>query len=87
MSDPFYNRLSGLESPALEAAEVTPSDSSDLASDSRSLYVGGAGTLRVTMTGGQVVNLTGISAGLVLPLRVRRVHATGTTATGIVALW
>lgn len=87
MSDDFATRLSGLESPAEYAAEVAPNDSADLSSDARALYVGGAGNVKVTTTGGSTVTFTGVVAGSVLPVRARRVFATGTTATGIVALW
>lgn len=87
MSDLFAALSPGLDSPASAAAAITPSDAADINPHSRMLWIGGAGTLRVTMTDGQVVDLAGVPAGATLLLRVRRVHATGTTATGIVALW
>ncbi len=49
------------------------------------LYIGTGGTLRVTMSDGKVVNFAAVAAG-VLPLAVTKVHASGTSATGIVAL-
>jgi hypothetical protein len=53
----------------------------------QALQVGGGGNLKVDTAGGQVgVTLTGVAAGL-LRLRVTRVYQTGTTATGLVALW
>lgn len=82
----FKNRTPGLSSPARNAAAVTPSDESDLAVDSRALIVGVAGDVKVTMMGGDVVTLP-LLAGVIYPLQVRQVHATGTTATGITALW
>lgn len=63
---------------------VTPNDGLDLPTDVRALMVATAGTLRVTRIGGGVVNLT-VPAG-VLPIACERVHATGTTATGITGL-
>ena len=48
------------------------------------LYVGTAGTLKVTMLDGSVVSYAAIAAGR-HPLRVKRVWSTGTSATGIVA--
>lgn len=86
MTDKFRDRSSGLESPGHSAAEVTPNDAADLEITSRALYVGQSGDLKVTTAGGNVVTFAGVPAGI-LPMRVRRVHATGTTASAIVAIW
>jgi len=72
--------------PAERAIAVTPSDSADLGIDARGLYVGGDGNVAVTMRGGGDVLLAGVLAGTILPVAVKRVLATGTTATSIVAL-
>lgn len=85
MADKFKNRESSLESPARRADAVTPNDAADLPNSSRALYVGGAGDIQITTVGGDTVTLTGVSG--FLPLCVARVHAAGTSATGIVALW
>lgn len=85
MSDPFETYVLAPDGPATNAAAVTPSDSADLAVFARALWVGQAGDLVVTMLGGQTVTLAGASG--LLPVRVRRVRATGTTAGAIVALW
>lgn len=73
------------DGPAANAAAVTTSDTADLTYETRALYVGGAGDLSVQM--GSAVLFIGVQAGSVLPIRVSRVNTTGTTATGIVALW
>lgn len=73
--------------PAMGAAAVTPLDGTDLANISRSLYVGGAGNMVVTMQDGNDVTFSGIPAGAILPIRVTRVKSTGTTATNIVSLF
>jgi len=79
--------MSYVSDPAGYAATVTPSDGTDLASPTRSLHISVAGTLRVTMyPSGTVQDFPNVPVGI-LPLRVSRVHATGTSATGIVALW
>ena len=39
------------------------------------------------MQGGAEVTLAAVPAGALLPLRVSRVLASGTTATALVALW
>lgn len=70
------------------AFAVTPNDGTDLPSVAYGLYIGTGGTLKVdTANEGQgetTVSFAAVAAG-VLPLKVRRVWATGTTATGIVA--
>ena len=76
-----------ITSPPEHAFAVTPSDTVDIDASSRALYVGGAGNLAVIMVGGETVTLTAVPAGMLLPLRVDRVLAIGTTATAIVALW
>lgn len=73
--------------PARHAAAVTPHDTNELGYLPRMLYVGGAGDLRVTMANDADVTFTAVPAGTQLPLRVRRVFSTGTTATSVVALW
>ena len=51
------------------------------------LYVGGAGDLRVTTTGGDTVVFNNIQAGTFLPVHVDKVWSAETTATNIIALW
>ena len=86
MPDIYDDRSSGLESPGYNAATITPSDGTDLAISSRALYVGTAGDVTVTMVGGATLTLKSVPVGI-LPLRVARVHATGTSAGDIVAIW
>jgi hypothetical protein len=86
MPDIYDDRSSGLESPGYNAAAVTPDDLADLPIASRALYVGGSGDVHVTLVGGGDVTLKAVPVGI-LPLRVRRVHMAGTTATDIVAVW
>ena len=76
-----------LSSPCDNAATITPNNDVDLAYVSRGIWVGGAGTINVTLAGGQTVLFTGILAGTLLPLRVTRVLASSTSATNLVAIW
>jgi len=69
-----------------DAAAVTPSDSADLPQFSV-IYVGGAGSVKVTTAQGSAVTFSGVNAGTVIPVRVRRVWSTGTTATLITAVF
>lgn len=73
--------------PARNAAVVTPDNSNDLAHVTRALFVGGSGNLNIDTADGDTVVLTGVVAGQILPIAVKRVRATNTTATNIVALW
>lgn len=87
MTDPFANTQPSLSGPAASAVSVTPSDGGDLAQPSRALYVAAAGNLAVRMLTGEAATFASVPAGSLLPIRVTRVLATGTTATGIVALF
>ena len=85
--DTYKNTMGGLESPAREAASVTPDDILDLGHTSRSIYVGAPGDIAVHMVGKiSPVLFRAVPIG-VLPIRVDRVLSTGTTASDIVALW
>ncbi len=88
MSSNIKSRHTGkavvLSSPITGAATVTPNDSTDLSETTLSLYIGTAGALKVTMFDGSVVTYPDITAGR-HHLRVKRVWATGTSATGLIA--
>ena len=67
---------------------VTPSDTVDLPGGvTHALWVGGAGDVAAVQQNGTVGVLAGVPAGSWLPLGVRRINATGTTATNIRALY
>jgi len=51
------------------------------------LYVGGAGNVKVTTICGDIVTFSAAAVGFVLPVQVIKLHATGTSATLIDALW
>lgn len=88
MADAFRNHEASLDSPANNAAEITPNDTTDLASTARALYIGGGGAVKVDTAGGDTaVVFAGMTAGQILPVRVSRVYDTDTTATDIVAIW
>lgn len=74
------------ESPAVEAFLVVPNDTTPLKTDARSLWVGGAGDVKVDMVEGGTVTFVAVPAGTLLPVSVSAVYATGTTATNIIAL-
>ena len=72
---------------AAHAAAITPSNTVDLPTPAYAIYVGGAGNITLDTVGGETsVLLTAVPAGTVLTLAVKRVRATGTTATALVAI-
>lgn len=69
-----------------DAAAVTPSDSADLAQVSV-IFVGTGGNVKVTTAQGSTVTFSNLSAGSVLPIQVRRVWSTETTASNLLAVF
>jgi hypothetical protein len=51
------------------------------------LYIGGTGNVSVITIGNDQLTFNGVPAGTTLPIQVRRLRATGTTATLVNALW
>lgn len=78
----------GIEAPATRAVAITPSDTVNLAEVSRGLYVGTAGNATILLGDDtSAVVFTGLAAGLVYPLQVKRVNAGSLTAGNLVALY
>ena len=67
------------------AAAVTTSDTVDL-TNYGVLLIGVGGDVKVDLAGSGTVTYT-LESGEFLPVLVKRVYATGTTATGIVVHW
>lgn len=86
MADANFYRAADFNSLRWSAADVTPNDSTDLPKLAAVIFCRVSGDIRVTASGGGTVTLAGI-AGFALPVLVDRVFATGTTATGIVAVY
>jgi hypothetical protein len=51
------------------------------------IYVGVTGDVVVETSGGDSVTLKAVPAGMIIPLNVKRVDSTLTTATDLVAMW
>lgn len=83
--DPFKNRVTALSGPARDALPVTPNDANDLPSVAIGLYVETGGVLSIVTVAGQMRTLA-VADFSIMPIGVRRVRATGTTAMGIHAL-
>jgi len=78
------NKAQTIVSPVTGAVVVAPNDSADLPEITLSVYISVAGAFKATMLDGTTVTYPTLAAGR-HPLRVKRVFATGTAATGIVA--
>ena len=85
MTNPFAHRAASLQGPALDVVPVIPNDSTDLAITAIALYVETGGALSLVTVAGNTRTLN-VPDFTILPVGVRRVRATGTTAAGIHAL-
>lgn len=81
---------------AFNAQVVTPNNSQDLVlsggvisgiDNGACLYIGTGGNITITTIGGQTVTLNNLADGVFVPIQVKRVFATGTTASNILALY
>lgn len=85
MTNPFSGRFSGLSGPARDIVPVLASDAIAFDEVAVALYIEIGGTVTfISEAGGQrEVNVASYS---ILPVGVKQVMATGTTASGIHAL-
>jgi hypothetical protein len=88
----FSQNDSAIIAPFTRAVAITPSDTEDLAEITRGLNVhkgtGGSTTsINVLLIGDAEPVIMTFQVGFVIPLRIRRVYATGTDATVIVGLY
>ena len=86
MPDRFQNSSPSLSGPAAHGFAVTPNDSTTLGETTRALYVGSAGAIAVLMASGASISFANVPAGTILPIRVNKVMATGTSATNMIGL-
>jgi hypothetical protein len=85
MIDPFKHRQPDLTGPAADLVPVTPDDAADLPAVAAGLYVETGGAVSFVSAAGETRTVTVGDLSL-LPVRVRRVRASGTDAAGIHAL-
>ncbi len=50
----------------------------------RGLYISGAGALVVVMANGDAVTFSGLLAGIVYPIAVKQITASGSSAAGVI---
>lgn len=83
----FADRAQSQTGPASLLRPVIPDDAADLPEGvARSLFVGGGGALAVVDVSGRTATILS-APHQYHPIRIRKVLATGTTATAIVALY
>lgn len=87
-NDTYAQRSVPVNSYARNAAAITKSDSVD--QPYKAIWVGGTGDVVVLMINAtddsQTVKFSAVPAGTLLPIQVRRVMSTGTTATLMIGL-
>lgn len=77
-----------LTTPYNKFVPVTLDDAVDIPTGStHAIYVGGAGNVVAVQENNVAVTFTGVPAGTLLPIRVKRINNTLTTATAILALY
>jgi hypothetical protein len=86
MTDTYASHANSLTAPARDGFAITPNDAADITAVTRAVYVGGPGNLAIVLQSGATVTLSNVASGSLLPLRIKRLLATGTTATSIVGL-
>lgn len=68
------------------SAIVVPSDTAGLDQPGQ-IYIGGAGNLKVLTEGGDTQTFVGVIKGTILPVQVRKVFATGTSASNLLVMY
>ncbi|MBA4049013.1 MAG: hypothetical protein C0476_10780 [Sphingomonas sp.] len=87
MTDSFSTRADSVSAPATRARPVVPSDTVALPEIPKALYVGAGGTITMRGALDSADSVwAGVPSGSVVPFRPSHVRATGTTASGILAL-
>lgn len=61
-------------------AVAVDADGADQTVSARGVYIGGSGTLRVQMWNGDIITFQGLVPGLILPISIKKVYTSGTTA-------
>lgn len=77
----------GDAAPAKKWLAVVTSDSANLPAGCRGIYVGGAGNVALVGEDNVAVTFTAVPVGTFMPCGAKRVNATNTTATLMLALY
>lgn len=85
-ANPHAYKTESPDSPARRLEAVTPHDVNELGYVTRGLYVGTAGDISVVDFVGNTVLLKNVPAGSLLPICIKQVRNTNTTAANLVGL-
>jgi hypothetical protein len=89
MSKDRFSGVTSTTGPISDGFAVTPRDAEDLTEVTRALMVAAAGDIRVTLMDqaeGTFITLPAMQPGVLYPFRVKRIWASGTSASGVVGL-
>lgn len=87
LADPFRESIDSPTAPAQNCFPIIPSDSADLLTATKALYIGQGGDLNVVLVNATTaVVFRNVSTGTILDIRAKAVRATGTSASDIVGL-
>jgi hypothetical protein len=89
MTDNYEFKGDDVSAPARRCIAVTPTDNDDLGVVTKAIFVGVQGDVSLVPVDNPDnvgVVFRNVPAGSWLPVRARRVRATGTTATNLIAL-
>ena len=76
----------GIGQPATHPFLITPSDTNELQYITRGIRVGTAGDVAIQRRDGTVVTIPDVAAAETIPIVIKKVYATNTTASGIMGL-
>lgn len=87
-NDPFHGQSPGPNGPYTYGEAITPSNDADLTVPARGIWSGTGGAISLVPRNATApITISNVPAGVMLPIWTKRVRATGTTATGLVAFW
>ncbi len=85
--DPFRQSVDSPMTPAEDCFVIAPSDSAELPRATKAIYIGEGGDVALIPVRGKTpIIFRNLPSGAILDVRVRAIHATGTTARELVGL-
>jgi hypothetical protein len=85
-TDPYPGIIVPPHLPGNDAFAITPSDTDELATVARAIWVGTTGNLRVKTAAGTTLTFNSVPVGWFDRVRVKQVLSTSTTASNLVGV-
>jgi hypothetical protein len=79
--------ISPKSGPATDGAAITPSDTVDMTTPARGIYVGTGGNVKLITVAGSTLTFVSVPSGYIIPMQTKRVFSTLTTASNMIALY